>query len=215
MKALLLSAALAVGCWTVPLEAQAARESFTNGQFGAVIWNRSACTLSIQRATSNMPPNTSGFVTLNHSLLDYVESDGSMSQTASRNLLVDGRVTARVNAASHLEVRVAGDCSLSYEQLSKAQLLENAETRVRYAEYMQREDRRSTILGVAIAGLAFGAAAYFAGSDSEDAETYSLVGVGAGVGMLFGTLSMRTFTADDRADLERDRRVRDKIKELY
>lgn len=197
------------------LGAQAAQTPMNNGQYAAVIWNTSPCTVTIDRATQPVPANMSGVVALNHSLWDYVGPDGSMQQSSTRDIRTNGSLRMRVNAAAHLEMRVYRDCTLNVEQLSKDQLIANAEARVRYLEGKFSAERRSRIIGVALAAAAFGAAAHFSASDSEDAESYTAISIGAGLGSLLGTFSFSTVSDKDREDLDRDRKVLAELRSWY
>lgn len=211
---------LIVGLLCLPftdLGAQAAVDDrLARGGYAAIVNNRSSCTLSIDRASSPVAPAKIGMVFLSHDIFDAVREDGTvMREIPPRNVSVDGRPVARASNTAYLDVWVSPDCSVSVTQMRLAEMLGGVEARIRGLEAERAADRRGRVIGGALAALSFGAAAYFAGSDSEEAGSYSAISIGAGLGFLIGGFTLKQFDEQDRQMLEIQQRFRSELTRPY
>lgn len=210
-RALLTLAFLAVPAAALQAQREDARERLDRGGYAAVVRNRSGCNLTIDRANTSVPAANDGLVFLSHDIFDAVNSDGQLGAIPPREIRVDGRVAARVNSASHLEVYVSSDCSVTVYTPRKAELLANLDQQIRSLEDQRSSDRRGRLISGTLAALSFGAAAYFSGSDSDEAGTYTAVSAGAGLGFLLGGFTGSLFDDGDRRQLALYQRWREAL----
>lgn len=197
-------------------QAEDVRERLARGGYAAWVRNRSGCTLTIDRANAPIPAYTEGMIFLSYDIFDAVRPDGTMMrEIPPRNIAVDGRAVARASNTAHLEVWVSQSCGVSVTQLRKAELIGSVESRIRFLESERASDRRGMIIGGALAALSFGVAAHYSSSDAADADTYSAVGLGAGLGFLLGGFTLRQFDAEDRRSLELYKRFRAELTRSY
>lgn len=197
-------------------QAEDVNERLARGGYAAWVRNRSGCTLTIDRANAPVPAYTEGMVFLSHDIFDAVRPDGTMMrEIPPRNVSVDGRAVARASNTAHLRVWVSESCGVSVTQQRKAEIIGDVESRIRFLESERASDRRGMIIGGALAALSFGVAAHYSSSDAADADTYSAVGLGAGLGFLLGGFTLRQFDAEDRRSLDLYRRFRAELTRPY
>lgn len=199
------------------LQAQGAPDDrLARGGYAAIVNNQSSCTLAIDRANQPVPPNTTGMIFLSHDIFDAIREDGTMMrEIPPRKVLVNGRAVAQADNTSYLEVWVSQACGVSVTQMRLAEMLAGVDARIQSLEAERAADRRGRIIGGTLAALSFGAAAYFSGSDSEEASSHAAISAGVGLGFLVGGFTLQQFDARDRDVLRLQQRFRRELTRSY
>lgn len=211
---------LALGLCCLPFAGVAAQDAandqLARGGYAVIFRNASGCSVTVDGAREPLMPSTEGMRFLSHSIFDAVRPDGTMMlEMPPRSIRVDGREVARASRTAYLNLWVSGDCSVSVNQMRHAEMLGNVESRIRFLEGERAADIRTRIIGSTVALLGFGAAAYYSSSDAADADTYSAVGLGVGLGSLIGAFTLPRFDAQDREQLALNRRYRAELTRAY